>query len=666
MSPAPVLPRLLANIVKGLLFACALNATGQPLSLNAQREAFQAADAALRRGEPVALAPLQDYPLYPYLLYRDLQQRLNQYPVPAVNAFLKDYAATPLAGRLRNAWLQQLAEGGRWEDYLRYYQPDNDVTRDCWRRQALLYNGRQEQALKDLEAVWLRGESLPQACDPVFKRWQDQGGGTRERVWRRFGLALDNGQRNLARHLQTLLPEPDQATARLWLAVDDNPRLILEEGRFAPDQPLTPLIILHGLNRWSNVDALSTAAALDTIKGRYALPQDRLGPLARQLALFIASRGHPTALARLTAVPAEAVDSQVREWRVRIHLQNRDWPGVLTWLNRLTPAEQQEPRWRYWRARALDATGRPGEAAGIYQRLAGERDYHGFLAADRLGVPYGLRPLPLAVPEQQTTALFNRLAGLQRARELYILGRQWEARVEWGSATQPLSEQDLRAAARLAQEWGWDHQAIATLARAGHQDDLELRFPLPYAAVVRVNADESGVDPAWIYAIMRQESLFQIDARSPAGALGLMQIMPATGARIASDLQQPAPDQYGLLATDTNIRYGVYYLRQALDGLQGNPLLATAAYNAGPSRVREWLPGEGAIEADLWAETIPYLETRKYVQRVMEYAAIYAWRLGRDQRALSAWMRPITASPVADNGRRQHATPVLADDSKSG
>ncbi len=227
--------------------------------------------------------------------------------------------------------------------------------------------------------------------------------------------------------------------------------------------------------------------------------------------------------------------------------------------------------------------------------------------------------------------------------------------MEWDRATEPLSEQDLRAAARLAQQWGWDHQAIVTLARAGHDSDLELRFPLPYAAVIRANADERGVDPAWIYAIMRQESLFQVDARSPAGALGLMQIMPATGAQIASELQHTAPDQYGLLAADTNIRYGVYYLRQALDGLQGNPLLATAAYNAGPGRVRQWLPDGGDLEADLWAETIPYLETRKYVQRVMEYATIYAWRLGRDNRALSSWMRTITASPVAEHDRR-HST----------
>lgn len=597
------------------------------LSLSAQRLAFKAADEALQQGKPVALEAFKNYPLYPYLLYRDLQQRLEDNPVQQIRSFLKFYGNTPVGRRLRAAWLRQLAKEQRWNDFLHDYQISQDVALNCWHRQALLNTGQQKTALQGIEKVWMSPASRPRACDPLFNIWKEHGGITRERIWKRFSLALAKGEQRLARYLQGLLPRQDQEIAELWLAVHSNPRLVLEANRFNPSNSHTGDILIHGLWRWSRMDSVSAAKALDTIKQRYRLPEDQLALLERQIALFVASRADPNALDRLTDLPDSMVDTQVREWRVRTGLQRGDWNMTLTWLNRLTLTEQKDLQWQYWRARALEAVGQRRNARQIYRHLAKQRDYYGFLAADRLDVSYPMKDVPIRVSEEELNAL-EQIAGIQRARELQWLGRWWEARSEWQYAIAQLNQQDLKKAAKLAQRWGWHYQAIVTLARAGYWDDLELRFPLPFRDTVLTNARRKDIDPAWVYAVMRQESLFRTDIRSSAGALGLMQIMPSTGQHIATDLQLSLPSYYALLQADTNILYGTHYLRHTLDKLQDNSLLATAAYNAGPQKVAAWLPAKEAMEADRWVETLPYLETRRYVKRVMEYATIYQYRLG--------------------------------------
>jgi soluble lytic murein transglycosylase len=453
-------------------------------------------------------------------------------------------------------------------------------------------------------------------------------------------LALDKDQRGLAVYLKELLPASQRPIAERWLRVDANPRLILAPDGLDPRDARAAAIVLHGLRRWSRQDSVAAAAALDVVKQRYSLPPPALAEMQRQLALFVASRGHPSALARLNALPDTVVDAQVREWRVRIHLTEPDWRGVLTWLDGLRPEESAQPLWLYWRARALEVGGQADESRVIYGRLASQRDYHGFLAADRIGAPYQWVDAPLVFSTTELDAL-EQSPAVQRARELFLLGRFREAGVEWQRAIAAHTPQELQKAAKLAQRWGWHHQAIMTLARTNHRDDLALRFPLPYRAQIAAAAQDAGLDPAWIYAILRQESLFRTDARSSAGALGLMQIMPATAARIAQERGASAPGDDDLLQAETSIRFGTVYLRRVLDRLRNHPALATAAYNAGPGAVARWLPVHAPIEADRWVETIPYAETRHYVKRVMEYAIIYGKRLNAEPPRLRTYMSAI-------------------------
>ncbi len=621
-------------------------------SLPAWREAFPIADQSLRDGAAVDLTALRAYPLYPYLRYQELTRRLPELPATEVRDFLQSYADSPLAARLRGAWLRQLAAARRWDDYLRDATPTRDAELECWRRQALLHTGQGEAALRDFATFWLRGATLPAACDPVIAAWRVRGDPSPALLWQRFALAMDGNQPALAQALRAAMPTADQTLADTWLSVAGDPRLVLDPGRFDVNDPRTAPILSDGLERWGKRDALEAAAALDTLKARDPSLAPRLAETERRLALWIASDYHPSALARLATLPDAVVDRDVAEWRVRVCLQQGDWNAALGWLDRLPAPERDSPRWQYWRGRALETLGQSEEARQAYRRIAGQRDYHGFLAADRIGAPYAIANIPLAVPATELEGLLTRSPALRRAQELYILGREPDADAEWRQATQAFDRQALRQAAVLAQRWDWHAQAIATISRAEHWDDLDLRFPLPYREEVVNQARAGALDPTWVYAVIRQESGFRPTARSPVGALGLMQIMPATGRQIARELRDASADDPPLLQPDTNIRYGVHYLRRMLERLQDNPVLATAAYNAGPNKVARWLPARVAVPADVWAETIPYRETRAYVQRVMEYAAIYQRRLGspEPELTLGARMKPVLPEGARHDG----------------
>ncbi len=629
-----------------LLVSSVAGDVGATESPQSGRERFQTLDRLLQNGEPADYSTLLGYSLYPYLRYQALSRRLAELPAAEVREFLQNYSDSPLAGKLRDAWLRQLASAQRWDDYLRDATPSRDPRFECWRRQALLATGQGERALHDFEAFWLRGGSLPASCDPVIALWRTQGGPPVALLWQRFTLAMTERNLRLARFLRPELSAADQPLADLWLAVADNPQLILDAGRIRGDDPRSGAIFADALKQWGKRDALAAAAALDTLKERYRALASHWVEVERQLALWIASDYHPTALARLTALPEPAVDDAVREWRVRVCLHENQWAAALHWLDQLPAPERDKPRWHYWRGRLLEMLDRRSEARRAYAKIAGQRDYYGFLAADRLGTPYTIANTPLKASALELDGLLAGAVGLQRARELYILGREPQAAAEWRQAIQSFDRPTLQQAALLADRWEWHSQAIATLARAEYWDDLNVRFPLAYKNGVLDNARANTLDPAWVYAIIRQESSFQPAARSPVGALGLMQLMPATGrdiARQSGDATDGAPES--LLQPDANLRLGVRYLQQMLERLQGNPVLATAAYNAGPSKVAQWLPARAPVPADIWAETIPYQETRNYVQRVLEYAVIYTQRLGLPQadRPLGSRMKPVLA-----------------------
>ncbi len=632
MTLRPRTAPLRAALAALLAFAAAAHADEA-----AQRTAFLAAEAAIAAGDTARArtleAGLAGYPLLPYLHLAALGRDLKAADSAAVRAFLEQHRDTPLAPRLRTAWLKALAGQRRWDELIADYRPGAGAEPECAWRRALLERGRPDEAVAGLEALWRKPQPLPALCDAVVEAWAGRGGLSPALAWGRLAAAFAAGSTTAASETLPRLSTADQPWGRLWLAVDADPARLLEAPELRGADPRAQAIVLHGLGRWIERDSAAAAPAFDTVHGWGSLTIATLAPLARRLAVLFAARNDADARRRLDALPPGLDDEASREWRVRLGLAQGDWAYALAALGRMPPEQAADPAWRYWKARALEAGGSPEVAITLYRELAGLRDYYGFLAAERLHLPYALNARPLARDQALEAQLAQRPA-LARARELVALGRSREARAEWAFALDQASAAELASAARLAGDWGWHGQAIVTLARAGVWDALELRFPTPWRDEVTAAARATGLPGAWVYAIMRQESALAPDARSGAGALGLMQLLPGTGRDVAARAGLAFAGSATLLAPDANIALGARYLRELAERFQGDPVLATAAYNAGPSRVRQWLPAV-PVDADVWIETIPYAETRTYVKRIWEYRAIYEARLGQPPRGFA-------------------------------
>ncbi|HEC15747.1 MAG TPA: murein transglycosylase [Sedimenticola sp.] len=629
-----------------LLTLAPLAAARDNSALPGQRADFKAAEQALARGDlgryQRLKSSLRDYPLYPYLEYRELRRRLHRHKSSRIESFLTRYADTPLAGLLRNAWLDHLARRGRWQGYLAFYRPSGKTERQCHYLRALMETGREREALQQVEPLWLHGRSQPRACDPVFAAWREAGLLTEELVWRRIQLAMDAHQTRLARYLRRFLPKDQHIWLDRWLRVHRKPQRILSAKDFSGRHPYRNSILLHGIRRFARKDATAAHHAWRLLQERHAFTPEQRLQAERTLAFALIRDKHPDTLTYLARIrPAEG-DLALAEARIRAALQARNWTRALAWLSELPEAERMSEGWRYWRGRALEALGRAGEAARIYRQLARERSYYGFLAADRQGSPYHLANIPLRINDPALKKQLANLPAIRRAEELHALGRLVEARREWEAITRDMNHEELRAAAKLAQGWGWHDRAIFSLARTGYWDDLDLRFPLAYRSQIETQAGAHRLDSAWIFAVLRQESAFIRDARSHAGAIGLMQLMPRTARQLSTRLNGRSLRSVKslLLQPDANIELGARYLRRILDKLDQHPVLATAAYNAGPYRVKKWLPDED-VPADLWVETIPFKETRSYLQRVFAYTIIYEQQLGLKPTRLRHRMPPV-------------------------
>ena len=341
---------------------------------------------------------------------------------------------------------------------------------------------------------------------------------------------------------------------------------------------------------------------------------------------------------RLNRLPG--FDKDVREWRVRAALYEQNWQHIADALATLTLDELKEPRWQYWQARSLAAKGDMANARARYNTLSEDRGFYGFLAADVVAKPYSVPDKPVLLPANGLDVLAAE-ADFQSIKELRALNREMEAERQWWYAVKNFSKERMAMAAKLAQNWHWDPIAIKTLVKADYWDDLALRFPVGYLSQVQSHAYRHSLEPAVVLGLIRQESMLDARAQSPVGAMGLMQIMPKTGRQIAQEINERWQSESSLFDPDVNIKYGAYYYKSLLSRFNGHVALATAAYNAGPARVAKWLPLGRSMPADIWVETIPYKETRRYVTSVLSYIIIYQHRIQRSTLKMKDFMRDI-------------------------
>lgn len=579
---------------------------------------------------------LRDYVLYPYLEYARLKGRIRQAKAAEVADFLSRHEGEPLEWRLREAWLRELARRGDWRTYLEFHHPTSDVTLRCHHGVARLRTGRTDGLEDEVLALWLSGRSVVEACDPLFEWLYRTNRIDQETRFRRVALAMEAGNLGLAAWLARDLEGKHRVWYRRWRDMTARPEATLKAAARWEATDTSRRIARHGLMLLARGDDGGRAwAAWEQLDGVLAFDAQERGAIIRHLALDAATDYRADAAQRLAMVPASHVDESVHAWRARVPLRQLDWPAVLEALAALPESMQAEPRWRYWRARALEATGRLQEAYAAYAALSKEPEYYGFLAADRMGRGYRLENEPILLDAARQKALISRPA-MARALELHHVGLHLSARREWHHALTGTDVADLRQAALLAERHGWHDRTVWALAQTGDRSAYELRFPFAFEPEITRRAAERSLDPAWVFALVRAESGFITDAHSPAGARGLMQLMPDTGRRLSRKLGLVWRGTAELSNPGFNVVLGTGYLADMLARFGGDMVLATAAYNAGPHRVERWIAENPPVQSEIWAETLPFYETRDYVQRVLAYTVVYDWRLDGETQPLSA------------------------------
>ncbi len=634
------------------ILLCLLSASATADRLEEQRDAFRAvyprAELGIRDLTPAQQALLEDYVLWPDLRAAWLRASLATASVTGIDAFLAQYEPLKPARALRYRYALQLAESGnadRFRDlYNRHYRDLNIPRLDCLALKLSIDAGEVEPALPRARDLWLVGHSQAEECDPVFEHLRESGQLDESLYKERYALAIEARSLSLARYLARSLPDEFRNDASNWSSAYGDSVNFLEGHESRADNETHRRQLIAAIEMLSYDQPEAAADHWGRIRSHYRFAADQQASVARHIALWMARNHRSESKAFLDDLPDAAIDTEVLRWRVRDALRRQYWPSVATAVQALPDQERQSDQWQYWRGIALAEQGKSAAGLAILQRIAAERSYYGFLAADELRVGYAWSHKAL----EPDDAIIQALAGredLIRARELFLVGLESHGRSEWDTAVEQLNPEAQVQAAILAGRWGWHSRAIATAAINERYDDLNLRYPLAFASQFEQYASDAGIAQSWAYGIARSESLFMRDIRSGAGAIGIMQLMPSTARRTARLLRQPYNGFMTLTDAGSNIRLGTSYLAEMYNRFDNHRVLATAAYNAGPLRVERWLPQGREIDARIWIETIPYQETRDYVRRVLAADTIFHWRLAGETQRMSAALIPVSGTP---------------------
>ena len=605
-----------------------------------QRDAFRAIYADVELGNwQLALdntALLEDYVLWPDLQAAYFRNQIRSVDDALIRSYLDQYGTLKPARELRYRYALQLAADARFDEYFdvyqQYYQGLDLAKLDCLALQAEIKAGRAARIVSRATDLWLTGRSQADECDPVFEYLRDNGHLTKTLYRARYDLAIDARQYSLARYLARSLETGLVDQANHWINAQSKPEKFLDGVEPGNDNLVSRSQILYAIRRIALNRPLLANEYWQRVEGKFAFDDQQRHETDRYIALWAAREHLAEARDLLDALPTAAVDTETLRWRVRVSLREKDWQAVIDSTEQLPADEFAKSEWQFWLAVAMRETGGSETADAILETLAQERGYYSFLAADELGRPYAFEHAPLT----SNSALVTNLAQqpeLIRARELFLVGLEGRGRSEWDAVIRSMNREQHLGAAKLAHDWGWHSRAIATIAKAGEYDDLDIRYPLPWQTEFIASSETADIPHSWAYGIARSESLFMRDIRSSAGAIGVMQLMPATGRETAGEINLKYGGTVTLTDVASNIRLGTAYLGKMYDRFANNQVLATAAYNAGPHRVEKWLPSDGELDGRIWIENIPYRETRQYVRRVLADAAVFHWRLtGQNQR----------------------------------
>jgi len=630
-----------------LLGACVASPA---LAANGGDEALLGAFDAYRAGDPIKLAKhakkLDGHLLTPWLDYWRLSLRLEDAPRTEVREFLSKYADAYVAERLRGEWLRMLGRRAEWAEFEREaaaYGGEDELEVRCYDWARRLEQG-DDSAFAEANVIWAEPRELPEGCARLADTMVTRGRISITDIWKRVRILFEAGQITAAKTTLGYLKKDESPDERALAEAARRPKRFLQGLPAGLERRATREVAVLAVVRYAREDP-ETAAELLLGKLGERLPEREARYLWGRVAIEGARQHHPDALAWYARAGDTSLDDEQLAWKARAALRAGEWRSVRAAIDRMSPEERHIPTWTYWYGRSLAAAGEEANARAHYLRIAAAPEFYGLLASEELG-QVSVQPRDSYSPSEEELDAAKRDPGLARALELTRLGLRNEGAREWQFAIRFYDDPRLLAAAELASRAEVYDRAIHTADRTVHLHNFALRYPVPYRDLFGEYAKTHGLDEAWVLGLVRQESRFISEARSSAGAAGLMQVMPRTARYIASRTGMRNYRAKSVTELQTNVQLGTSYLKLVLDQL-GHPVLASAAYNAGPGRAKRWRDPERSLEGAIYAETIPFGETRRYVKKVMANSVFYSQLMHAEPKPLKQRLGTIPPRGVA-------------------
>ncbi|WMN87762.1 murein transglycosylase [Vibrio parahaemolyticus] len=614
---------------------CAVSLTANAaLSLEKQREVYEQAQNLLDKndinGYLVIRPKIADYPLTPYVDYRTFIRQLPSKSPKQVNDFISEYETFPFSRRVSAPYLNHLYKEKDWKAITEFQKVIPSGERyQCIFYQANLKQGKQVAAFKGAEDMWLSGSSIASECDPLFSAWDKAGGRTDDLILQRMLLAFDARNGSLMSYLQKL-PKSAQAKqqAQDMKALFDKPATVAEFAKKKPANDFNRAQSQYALEKLARMNIEQAQQAYDSVvKGQKFSPEK-----AQSLADYIAfrlTRTESVSLAKWRDDKTKtSQDLPLIETRIRLAVQNADWKGVQEWIAVLNKEEQATLRWQYWLGRSEIALGDDIAGKKRLATLVGERNFYSVAAANAIGQSIKYPTHQIKLDSKAVQPYHDALA---RISEMIATDKISAAKSEWAHLLRRVNKDDKAMLAAYASSKHWHHLTVTASIQAQMWDNIELRFPVAHQWWFNFYAKKHDIDPVTMMSLARQESALDVEARSPVGARGIMQIMPETAKYTARKYKLKYQGTEELYNVGKNIEIGSHYLQGLLEDYDNNRIFALAAYNAGPNRVKTWRERtQGKVDAYAFIEAIPFKETRGYVQNILMFETYYRDLLGID------------------------------------
>ena len=571
------------------------------------------------------LAELVHYPLYPYLQFQYHARQLNKMSVAEYTQFLDKISYTPLVNTAKYRYLLNLGYQKRWQDFLTISPKEpKPAELKCFYYTAQLYAGDIAFAWRGTEKLWLTGRSQKKQCNFLFNRWQKSGKRTDYHIWQRMLLAFDIRRGHFVKYLSKELQSSDyKSYAKTLLSVYHNPKQLKKINFFVDTHTTSTEIIEHGLKRLARFNLEQGLQVFSAYQKRQIFTEKQNQALSKYFSQRILVTENKKLRPYLDSFLTHHPNDNMVERRLRWAISEQNWLDIEFWLQKLQAKTRDKDKWQYWQARVFESIGQVHDAEYIYEKIADKRSFYGFVGAYMVGESFSLNTQTI-LPEKETQQRLENHPAILRMQELFALNFKNEARYEWLYLLNNSSYNEKRQLALFAYQNNWPNLGIEATIHGKLWDALEVRFPSVWLNDFSIYAKKHQVSIHDLQAITRRESAYNLYAKSPVGARGPMQIMPRTARQTARKIGVPYKSRQQLHNKSLNLMLGSAYYQQLIKQFNNNRIFAIASYNAGPSRVKQWRrESDGTLDVMSFIETIPFTETREYVQAVLIYRVIY-------------------------------------------